>query len=167
MHYKKIDKEYNLQAILIEMNHVISKYGWNKGTDTENQISLQSLNGKEWHQGTGTVGNKKETDYAVLNTPEHWELTKFIRENNLYRTRIMQILPKTCYSYHNDRTPRIHLAVITNPHCFLAVDKELFHIPADGHAYFVDTTKPHTAINCTFDFNRIHIVGCINSVDIL
>ena len=162
MHYKKIDKEYNLQSILIEMNHVISKHGWDG-----NQISLQSLNGNDWHEGNGAVGNKKETDYEVLNTPEHWELTKFIKENNLYRTRIMQILPKTCYSYHADKSPRIHLAVITNPHCFLAVDKELFHIPANGNPYLVDTRKPHTALNCTFDCHRIHIVGCINSVDSL
>ena len=162
MHYKKIDKEYNLQSILIEMNHVISKHGWNG-----NQISLQSLNGNDWHEGNGTVGNKKETDYTVLNTPEHWELTKFIKENNLYRTRIMKISPKTCYSYHADKSPRIHLAVITNPHCFLAVDKELFHIPANGNPYLVDTRKPHTALNCTFDCHRIHIVGCINSVDSL
>ena len=55
MHYKKIDKEYNLQSILIEMNHVISKHGWDG-----NQISLQSLNGNDWHEGNGAVVIKKK-----------------------------------------------------------------------------------------------------------
>ena len=85
MHYKKIDKKYNLQSILIEMNHIISKHGWN-----ENQISLQSLNGNDWHEGNGAIGDRKETDYTPLNISENWELTKFIKENN-QKTRISSL----------------------------------------------------------------------------
>ena len=35
---------------------------------------------------------------------------------------------------------------------------KLFHVPADGHPYYFDTTKPHTAINSSWE-DRIHIVG--------
>lgn len=160
---KKLEKTYDLQTILIEINFIVKQYGWWNDT----QISLQSPDG-DWHSGVGHSSDKgfKETDYDTLNTSDHWELTKFIKENNLYRTRILKLPPGRCYSYHMDWSPRIHLAVITHPHCFIAEGNELFHIPADGHAYLVDTTKPHTALNGSLDLERIHIVGCVRKEDI-
>jgi hypothetical protein len=154
----KLESAYDLQTIQLEINFVINNYGWWNDT----QISLQSPDGN-WHSGVGESSNSgfKETDFTKLNTSPHWELTRFIKENNLYRTRIMKLDPKKCYSYHQDWTPRVHLAVNTHPFCFLVVDKEIFHVPADGHPYLIDTTKPHTALNASVNTERIHIVGCI------
>lgn len=73
----------------------------------------------------------------------------------------MKLNPKTCYSYHTDRTPRTHLAVHTHPDCYFMLNKNVFHVPSNGHAYQIDTTKYHTAFNATLDFERIHIVGCV------
>ena len=159
---KKLNKTYDLQTILIEIDFIIKQYGWWEDT----QISLQSPDG-DWHSGVGHSATKgfKETDFNDLNTSDHWELTRFIKENNLYRTRILKLKPGRCYSYHQDWSPRIHLAVITHPYCFIAEDKQLFHIPADGHAYLVDTTKSHTALNGSLDLERIHIVGCVRKED--
>ena len=39
------------------------------------------------------------------------------------------------------------------------IDQYAHHLPADGSAYLVDTTKLHTAINASLGYNRTHIVG--------
>lgn len=164
MNLNKTDKIYDLPTIQLEIDFVVKRHGWWE----DSQISLQSLDGKNWHAATGSEDKLegKETDFSVLNTSSHWELTKFITENNLYRTRIMKLKPKKCYSYHYDWTPRIHLAVTTHPYCFMIVDKEMFHIPADSHAYLVDTAKAHTALNSSVDCERVHIVGCVKKENI-
>ena len=73
----------------------------------------------------------------------------------------MKMKPKTCYLWHADKTKRLHIPVYTHPHCFLLVDGEQFHIPADGKAVVVDTTKMHTALNAS-KIDRIHIVGAFS-----
>ena len=158
----KVENTYNLQRIQIEVDWIIKKQGWNS-----NQIALQSPDG-EFKTGSddelglnSTNGeNFKEKDFNKPNTPEHWEITKLIKDNNLYRTRLLLINPRACYSYHVDFTKRIHLAVTTHPHCFIIINEEIQHIPADGNAYLIDTTNPHTALNASLSHDRIHIVGC-------
>lgn len=154
----KTDFKYNLQTIQIEIDFIVNNFGW-----SGNQIALQSKDGKTWNDGLSKIGSKefKENDYTVLNTKSHWELTKFIKENNLYRTRILKLSPKTCYTYHQDWTKRMHLAITTHPFCFLVENNQLVHVPADGHPYIVDTMQPHLALNSSADHERIHIVGCI------
>ena len=46
-------------------------------------------------------------------------------------------------------TKRMHIPVITNKHCFLIINNEIKHYPADGNHYLVDTTQPHTAVNAS------------------
>lgn len=155
---EKLNKTYNLQTIQLEIDFIVNNYGWH-----DTQIALQSRDGKSWHEGLSRSNSKdfKETDFSVLNTKPHWELTKFITENNLYRTRILKLLPKVCYTYHQDWTKRVHLAVTTHPFCFMVENNTLIHIPADSHPYLVDTTQPHLALNASIDYERIHIVGCV------
>ena len=85
-------------------------------------------------------------------------INNILKENDLVRTRIMKMKPKTCYYWHADKTKRLHIPVYTHAHCFLLVDEDRIHLPADGTAYVVDTTKNHTALNCS-KVDRIHIVG--------
>ncbi|MBT3560636.1 MAG: hypothetical protein HN497_06350 [Flavobacteriaceae bacterium] len=65
------------------------------------------------------------------------------------RARLMNMSPRTCYSIHKDPSARYHIAVTTNPLAkFIFTDKEkIFHIPADGYLYWVDTREVHTFIN--------------------
>ena len=155
----KLNKtSYNIEKVWQEILTLVDEHTWGD----RNQLSLQSPDGSfftgdgkiEWHEGYD------ETDFTQTNTPDDWEITRFIKENNLYRTRVMKLMPRKCYSYHWDRTPRIHLAVQTREDCFITVDDVLTHIPADGYAYWIDTRKNHTAMNCSGDFERVHIVGC-------
>lgn len=158
MFMEKLNTLYNLQTIQLEIDFIVNSYGWSDDT----QIALQSRDGKNWHEGLGksSVKGFNEKDFNVLNTKPNWELTKFITENKLYRTRILKLIPKTCYTYHQDWSKRVHLAVITHPFCFMVENDQLVHIPADGHPYLLDTTQPHLALNGSKDCERIHIVGC-------
>ena len=81
----------------------------------------------------------------------------------MYRSRLMKMSSKTCYSYHRDPTKRIHIPLITNDKCFFVIDDEVSYYPADGSHYLVDTTKKHTFVNASRE-DRIHIVGCTNEV---
>ena len=80
---------------------------------------------------------------------------------DMTHTRAMILKPKTCYSYHKDRTKRIHIPVYTNEDCWLVLNKRVFHAPANGNYYVVDTTYMHTAVN-TSQEDRLHILGNIN-----
>lgn len=84
-----------------------------------------------------------------------------IRDLKMFRTRLMRLKSKECYTYHWDHKKRLHVPLITNEKCFFIVDKELLQLPADGKSYVVDTTKMHTAINASWE-DRLHLVGVID-----
>ncbi len=77
----------------------------------------------------------------------------------LGRFRIMNLAPKSCYSFHYDKYPRIHIAVFSDPDfCGLIYNNRVFQVQCDGFAYRVDTTKRHTAFNTSFNLMRTHLV---------
>jgi aspartyl/asparaginyl beta-hydroxylase (cupin superfamily) len=70
----------------------------------------------------------------------------------------LNLLPSvTVFDMHRDSAPRAHIALTTNPDCFLASgDGQAHHVPADGNLYVFDTTLPHTAFNASRE-DRMHI----------
>ena len=111
--------------------------------------------------GTGSFRgtDKVELDYSILN--EIYEGTVFedvIRDLTGVRSRIMTKKMHTTYSVHFDPAPRYHLALITNPNAYFIFPtlNQIMHIPADGCLYEVDTTIPHSFVNCGPD--RTHLV---------
>ena len=80
-------------------------------------------------------------------------------ELKMYRTRIIKLQPNNCYTIHRDPTKRIHIPIVTNDKCLMIVNNEVMYLPAGSH-YVINTTHSHTAINGS-NFDRIHIVGCI------
>lgn len=145
---------YDLEKIKFELESL---------PDYSNQIYLQGTHGSmdpiEPTQGDNylTVDiNEKDYYVPLFNIPY---INSIMNEHKLVRTRVMKMKPKTCYYWHNDTTKRLHIPVITHEHCFLLLDNERVHLPADGSAYVIDTTKMHTALNCS-KINRVHIVGC-------
>ena len=126
----------------------------------EDQICLQSNESRDPFLGCGinpydTALVKKIFDTPVLNA--------IIDDHGLYRTRVMRMKPKTCYTYHQDPTKRLHVPVVTNDKCFLVVDDKVVRCPEIGKPYVIDTTKLHTAVNASLE-TRIHIVGCIPDI---
>lgn len=157
----KIDKHYDLNKIKKEIDILLSEHTLTLGA----QLLLQSPNGDDWYNITAPSKihpDLRETDYKKLNIPEDWESAKFIKENNLCRTRLLVIPTGKCYSWHKDYGHRMHLAVHTNEKCFFVEDRTLVNIPDDGFPYLLDVSNWHTAMNCSDGpFDRIHLVGVV------
>lgn len=126
----------------------------------DTQISLQLTQNGSSGEGKLTDLEYQEKDFNVC--AYDLPYTNSIIENlQLYRTRVMRMKPKTCYSYHQDPTQRIHIPLITNDKCFFVINDEVLRCPANGQYYLIDTRKKHTFVNASFE-ERIHIIGCIN-----
>ena len=76
------------------------------------------------------------------------------------RVRILRLGSRKCLSYHRDPEPRIHIPIISNPGSMMIVNNFATHMKADGSAYFMDTTKYHTALNGGEE-ERIHLVATV------
>ncbi len=144
----------DIDRILIELE-MLPKY--------DTQIGLQAVPGvSDPFYATGRITDKehKEEDFTefLFDLP----YTNSVLNNlNVYRARVMNMKPKTCYTYHQDWSKRLHIPLITNENCFFIIDDKVSRYPADGRSYIVDTTKMHTFVNASLE-NRIHIVGCVS-----
>ena len=76
------------------------------------------------------------------------------------RMRIMALNQKCCLTWHRDPGKRIHIPIITDEKCKFVLEDTAFHLPADGSAYIIDTTKYHTVFNGS-TIIRIHLVCSI------
>jgi hypothetical protein len=167
--YKQFKPAYpRFQELIGQLTHVIMLNNHFEN-NVDNQLAIQTNDpeNQNWLAGTGRVPN-------VANRHE-WELSfKYLQpgikntviedylnwlEVPVYRTRIMLSRERSCYSIHKDASPRLHLPFMTNPDCyFLLTDTmEMFHLPADGQTYWIDTRRPHTFLN-TSKHLRLHLV---------
>ena len=157
----------DIERILMELDFIIE-------LQKNNQVMLQTKPGcTDPLYGTGSLledhdGTMEERVNLVREMEKEFVVPMFsglvyinsiLEELKMYRSRVMIMKPKECYSYHVDPTPRIHIPLVTNPDCFFVIEDEVKRIPADGNYYYVDTTRKHTCVNASFE-NRIHIVGC-------
>ena len=94
-------------------------------------------------------------------------------DGHVGRVRLMRLSPKKCYSMHVDSGPRLHIAIETNPSCFIVflkqemsssqpselttLESDHVFIPTDGHIYFVNTSRSHTSVNAG-ETDRLHLV---------
>ena len=159
MDVEKIEININTSNVLSEVEQYIFSE-----ENFVDQICLQGVN-KFIDPYYGSRSMKEvdseftEYDFSVNLFPDMEYTNSLIGDLGIKRTRIMRMKPKTCLSYHYDRTWRVHVPLITNSKCFLLIDGTAYHVPADG-AYKVNTTKYHTAINASFEA-RTHLVGII------
>ena len=159
MDVEKIEININIPNVLNEVEQYIFSE-----ENFVDQICLQGVN-KFIDPYYGSRSMKEvdseftEYDFSVNLFPDMKYTNSLIGDLGIKRTRIMRMKPKTCLSYHYDRTWRVHVPLITNSKCFLLIDGTAYHVPADG-AYKVNTTKYHTAINASFEA-RTHLVGII------
>lgn len=65
------------------------------------------------------------------------------------QARLLCLESGASYTAHCDPDDRIHLSIITNQYSFLVdvEDKRLYHLPADGKLWYMDTGKVHVAAN--------------------
>lgn len=146
----------DIELILLELENILPKY--------VEQISLQGVEGN--HNPYQSIGrldslNHSEKDFNVPIFSKLEYTNSVLKDLNIFRARVMNMAPKTCYTYHKDPTKRMHIPLITNENCFFVIEDEVVRLPADGSSYLIDTTKKHTFINASLE-ERIHIVGCVD-----
>ncbi len=142
----------NIEHILLELES-LPKY--------DTQLSLQVTADGSSGEGQLAKLDYKEEDFNVFAYDIPYT-NSVLSELGMYRSRLMNMKPKTCYSYHWDPTKRMHIPLLTNENNFFVIDDEISRYPADGSHYLIDTTKKHTFVNASFE-SRLHIVGCVNA----
>ena len=149
----------DIKRILKEIEENIPSY--------TNAICLQGVEGYlDPFYATGLLSAvKKDPTHIPRNFkesifPKMTYTNSVINELKMYRTRLLKMKHKTCYSYHKDIEKRIHIPLITNENNFFIIEEKVIRLPADGNHYLLDTTKPHTFVNASFE-ERIHLVGCV------
>lgn len=154
----------NFDSLLEEIHHLISTVGFEK-----NQIICQTLekNCEDWLTGVGRIDeleHENEQLYKHLNPKlKNTEIEKVIEKYNAFRTRIMIMPPRRCYSIHSDPTPRLHIPIVTNDQCWMIWPSEQrCYKMVRGLVYWADTTKNHTFINGSTE-DRVHLVLCVNN----
>lgn len=146
-----------------------------------NQIGITHRNGavNQWLDSAGSLINRttgeviaKEENFSNFNDflPEYTRQTlknlKIAQDADFGRVRYMRLMPKTGLSIHTDTEQRFHYVLKTSPGALFGeytgsgqVAATCYHIPADGHFYHVDTTRPHFVYNGSWE-PRIHLVIC-------
>lgn len=158
----KLEYKYDLEKLRHELTVLSKEY--HLYFDLLGQILIQSPDGNNWTDVRAPFKiqeDLRETDFNTPNTPDDWEMTRFMRETNVCRTRVLRLKPKECYTWHKDVGDRIHLAINTHENCFFIEDGVMQHVPADGHPYMLNVDNYHTALNGTNNVIRTHLVGVI------
>ena len=130
-------------------------------------LTQYGLIGRETNNGIDYGEGKTRKDGANLKQWHIWrdeslksgwmlKLLNLLNDRDIGRIRIMRMKPRTCYSMHEDLTPRIHVPIITNSENFMIIDGEIKHL-SYGKIWWTDTLKTHTAMN-TSERDRFHLL---------
>jgi len=96
---------------------------------------------------TGTLLNGPYfTKSEFINTPLGYALEQI---GNLGEARLLKLNSAESYTAHADPDDRIHVAITTNPYCYLIdlSNTKLYHIPVDGSVWHMNTEFMHVAAN--------------------
>lgn len=167
-----LDKTFDVAAIFASMPGAFIDQ---KGLMYD-QISITHAEGAEsWFDSVGSLYDAKQgkyvrqtSDYTVLNqyfTGSYMEeVVNAVKEQakeegvKIGRVRLMQLDPKSCYSYHRDPEEfRYHIPLVTNPKCFFVNDMIIEQMPEIGRLYRFRTNDYHTAVNASFE-HRVHML---------
>lgn len=170
-----ITQRYYRTAIKIDLDRLAQeaeKLAWDPETRLfRNQTSVQNSDGGEdYLEGTGSKPGMTDDRWNNLRSDLHgtwWETFFSSLPWPVYRTRVMIMEPRSCYSIHSDTSPRLHIAIKTRPQAkFLFTDPpELLHIPSDGFIWWVDTRCEHTAINASLEHRWHLLMSLVNTPD--
>jgi hypothetical protein len=155
----KIDT-IDVVPILGELAGIRKNIAWTVSTQGK-QTGLQYKDEEDpW---TSAVGRSRGEELEFNKLNPFFKDTIFetlINKYNLKRTRLMWVNARSCYSFHCDPSPRIHIPLITNPECYFLFDPGvMFHLGLNS-IWWVDTTQKHTFLNCS-NKPRLHLVGIV------
>jgi hypothetical protein len=160
MLFKKLYQIENFNLLRSEILTIV-----NSVEHQQNQIICQTLEEgvEDFSTGTGKIDELNEQDekkYKFINPSlKNTYLHEIISRHNAYRTRILKLNPRSCYSIHSDISARIHIPIETNDQCWMIWPTISFCVKLqEGYAYWTDTRKPHTYLNGDKNLVRIHLV---------
>lgn len=116
--------------------------------DFQKSLSLNHTDGK-------LLNGPYQTKTEFVGTPLGDALEKL---GDIGEARLLKLESSESYTAHADPDDRIHLAIFTNPHCYLLdlENQKMFHLPADGEFWYMDTGIMHVA--CNFGGrSRVHL----------
>lgn len=187
MFIKKINLKSDINIINQELSKLVDQHTWGQFNQINLKSTEDSQD--LWFGGSGSIydrvkkiHNQKESDFTNWNLTTEWyvrQQIEILQKNiniKIGRIRFMKLMPKTGLSVHNDFEHRYHLVLKTNNYAYFGktfklkntdpdnIETSLFsggvyHIPADGYWYEVDTTKEHWVYNGGAE-ERIHLVVC-------
>jgi len=154
--------------MLSEYQRLADKIQWLDSPEKGQQTGVQYADGEDpFLSAVGKLQpGRIETDYNVINPLfQNTIFEDVIKKYKLYRSRLMWSSGKSCYSIHKDKSPRLHIPLITNPDCMFIFpnNPQLIHLPA-GNIYAVNTLENHSFCNFS-DSSRLHFMGCISVKD--
>jgi hypothetical protein len=184
MTIKKLSLQSNLALCQQISSDIEASVGWGHTNQIGLRCKINSVN--PWFDSAGSLYNQEtnshvssEYDFTVWNLDsdnylrQQIEKLQELEKFSIGRVRIMNLLPLKGLSVHRDNEVRYHLVLKTNPKAYFSFSDKIevssndvteigkfYHIPSDGHWYFVDTTKHHWVFNGHKKENRIHIVVC-------
>lgn len=158
-----IIEDVDSAGILTRYFKLASGICWYENSKSK-QAGLQYAEGED--PFLSCIGRLKEgrsdQDYSILNPFfKDTVFEELIVKYKMFRTRLMWVNDKSCYSLHKDGTKRLHIPLVTNEQCMFIFPEvpEVFHLES-GKAYMVDTTMQHSFANFS-DKPRLHLVGCV------
>jgi hypothetical protein len=159
----KLLSHIDVQPLLDEYSQLEKNIQWTEYGHKGKQAGLQyKIDEDPWSSAVGT-SKGIEINYTNLNPLfKDTIFEEIINKYKLLRTRLMWVGPYACYSMHKDRTPRIHIPMITNLECYFVFRYGQLTNLKTGHVWWVDTTQTHTFINCS-EHPRLHLVGAVES----
>lgn len=162
MRFKLYDFKIDLARLKEETDKILFDSKANCYLD---QLSLQTNGSEDWQASTGSRKGQNEAQWDKIHPAlagTWWDgfLNSF--PFKVYRSRLMTMHPRTCYSIHTDMNPRVHIPIVTHRQArFIFTDPPVLrHLPADGSVWWVDTTQEHSAMNGSL-IDRIHLVMCL------
>lgn len=126
----KLQRIDNIQEIVDQVN----SSGWNEHNSALNHTNGNLLTGK----------------YTLLPELIDTPLGNFLTSlGDIGEARLLWLKSGETYTAHTDPDDRIHLAITTNPDCYLIDmdNKQMHHLPVDGQVYLMDTGVRHVASN--------------------
>ena len=164
----RTNQKYDLDQLRWEMNHLM--ISWKSDADGSQQTAIQHRGDGSFSDACGSLKDRpdvSEKDFSqLLPLYEGTIFSQIIEDFGAVRSRLMRKNMHTTYSVHKDKAKRYHLALDTHEHAYFIFPKkgliqdrkEIFHIPADGYVYEVNTTVAHTVANCGPDSTHLVMV---------
>ena len=167
----ELDYQFDVDKILEvtdQCSHLPQVTLNNRGDDLsmEEQLICGSGGLQNWYE-IKTYEDIKDKDFHWYKLNDFFVDTyieelynKIQKDWQVGRSRVMNLHPGVCYSYHYDFSKRIHIPLVTNENCkFFDNDWNVYHLRV-GKTYVVDTTQFHTTGNFGKEI-RTHIVMAI------